>query len=723
MLRIKILDGAMGTELKRLGYEKEPYLAVLEAPSLVKEIHNSYIQAGSDIIYTNSFGANPSKFSSKESFYDFQEKCISLAKNSKSLVAYSVSPIGMLLNIPGGLTSDSVIEEYKTLFSNLKGVDYVIFETFLDVLELKLAISVLREYSNVKIIASLSYQSNCLTYNGLTPQEVGRILSFMDIQAIGVNCSFGPSEMIKIIDAYNEVVSYPLLIKPNMGLPDEDDCYHLTDTEFLNEMEEIIKKDNVAYIGGCCGTTASTIKELSKFKTVVVKRNKKIINYPFDLFNKKFLVCGDRINTTGNKLLKEALIKEDIKYIRELAVNQISNGADLLDINLSFHQTDESYLVKEVVKDFSVYVNVPLIFDTKSADVFENACKYYRGIPILNSVCLDNNYQELLAVVKKYGGVVIYLMMDEKGLIEESNINFSLKTLDKYGIPKNRTILDFGVMPISIVNNISLLLNKVKNSKRKTILGVSNISHKQPNKDIDSYFLSELINNNLSIALVNPFDIGIQKYLSSYNKLHNIKEHNKNTSESVISLEQAILNKVIVSKEFIKEHLIPLDEVVLFYQQVLTEYDKGLINLAELLIVNDIIINYRTITNSPNYQREIVFGTVFNDIHDIGKNIIISILKSSGYNVIDLGQSVSKERFLKAINTNTLCVCMSGLMTPSIKEMEETIKLIKSNYKDIPCIVGGAVINKKVSKIIGADYYGTGANDIIQILSTIGGNK
>ena len=569
-----ILDGAMGTELQKKGLKLGgiPELLNITAKDMIEEIHMSYMEAGSDIVYANTFGANGYKL--RNSGYTVSEiigSGIAIAKNAankyynktgkKVLVALDLGPIGQLLEPTGNLPFEDAYNYYKEAIEAGKDADLVIFETQTDLLEVKAAVLAAKENSNLPIMVTMTFEENMRTFTGCSVGSYAMTLDGLGVEAIGVNCSLGPKELIPVVSEIRKYTKLPIIAKPNAGLPDPlTNTYNVTPEDFAKDME-LMANVGVTIFGGCCGTNPDFIKALSdgiaKLSFEEIKKNipeyvpvcavcspTKIveINQP--------RIIGERINPTGKKKFKEALLNNDIDYILNQATEQIDAGADILDVNVGLPGIDEKAMMINAVKAIQGIVDVPLQIDSTIPEVLEAALRIYAGKPIVNSVNGEEKSMEtVLPLVKKYGACVVGLTLDENGIPKTSQGRFDIakKILDRalsYGIPKENVFIDCLTLTASAeqegVMETLKALNRVKTELGlKTVLGVSNISFGLPNREVvNQAFLTMALNNGLDLPIINPNIIAMTsafrafKLLAGYDE--NSMEYIENYSDAAI---------------------------------------------------------------------------------------------------------------------------------------------------------------------------------------------
>lgn len=774
------LDGAMGTMLQKAGMKAGsiPEELNITNPDMVIKIHRSYVNSGSDIIYANTFGAN--RYKLEESQYNTTELISAGIENarkavfgSNTLVALDIGPIGQLLEPTGSMTFDESYDIYKEQVIAGKDADLVVFETMTDLYELKSAILATKENTDLPIICTMTFEENGRTFTGCSVSAMVLTLEGLGIDAIGVNCSLGPDELYPIIEEISKWTSLPIVIKANAGLPDPNsNTYNVTPNAFAKSIEKMLPL-GLKVIGGCCGTTPkyiSTLVEIlsnkkytkpsvEKITAVCSATNTCIINRP--------RIIGERINPTGKKLFKEALLKDDINYILNQAIEQVHGGADILDINVGLPGIDEKNMMIKAVKAVQGVVDVPLQLDSTIPEVLEFALRYYNGLPIVNSVnAEEESLETVLPLVKKYGACVIGLTLDKKGIPHkaEDRVKLAEKIMNRataIGIPKENIIIDCLTLTASaeqegVMETLKALKTVKEELGLRTVLGVSNISFGLPNRElINHIFLTMALSYGLDLMIINPNIEAMTSTVKAFNVLSNIDKNSteyiahyngyKPNSQPVINnskdidLFYAIENGLKDEGARITSELLKTNEVMSIINDMLIpaldkigeQYEKGKIFLPQLILSAgvaqscfEVIKKKLAIENSQGVSKgKIVLATVKNDVHDIGKNIVKVILENYGYDVIDLGKNVDYQTVVDAaIKHNVKLVGLSALMTTTLVSMEETIKLLRDNNVDCKIMVGGAVLTPDYAKKIGADYYSRDAKMSVDIAKEVFGN-
>ncbi len=788
---IVYFDGGMGTLLQQrgLGTGKLPELWNISHSNIIRDIHKSYLDAGCDVVTTNTFGANSLKFSSSE-LDNIIKSAIQNAKeaieqsNNKSCkyIALDIGPTGKLLKPLGDLDFEDAVEIFANTIKlgSKYGADLIIIETMNDCYETKAALLAAKENSTLPVIVSNAYGEDGKLMTGASAEAMVAMLEGMGADAIGANCSLGPKQLSPIVSQLTESASVPVIIQPNAGLPKIENGKTVFDVDaiqFASEMADFVKK-GVKIVGGCCGTTPEYIKavkeKLSGISPVKTeKKNQTVVSSYTHTVNlgQKPVLIGERINPTGKKRFKQALLENDINYILSEGVNQQEKGVDILDVNVGIPDINEAEMLKKAVYELQAVLNLPLQIDTSDIKAMETALRYYNGKAMINSVNGKKESMEaIFPLVKKYGGVVVALTLDESGIPDTAEGRFEiakkiLKTANDYGIDKKDIVFDTLAMTISADNNAALCtleaLKRIKNELGShTSLGVSNISFGLPNRDaINGTFFALALENGLSAAIMNPYSQDMMRIYYTYNALKGLDTNCMeyiNAAQlftsidiaevSTTSTEQKRYNSELqkaiikgfkdkaseITKELLKTAL-PLDivnnEIIPALNEVGTGYENKTVYLPSLLmsaesakcafesIKNHMICNSKEITSSKGV---FVIATVQGDIHDIGKNIVKLILENYGFEVVDLGKDVAPEKILEAvISHKALIVGLSALMTTTVPSMEKTIKLIKEKASFCKTIVGGAVLTKEYADKIGADKYAKDAMEAVRYAQEI----
>ncbi len=785
---IVILDGGMGTLLQSqgLGNGESPEKWNITHPDVIVDIHKAYYDAGSQVVSTNTFGANCFKFSPDE-LEAVIKSAIENAKAARSkskspgekFIALDIGPLGRLLKPLGDLDFEDAVSVFaNTVKLGVKyGVDLIIIETMTDSYETKAALLAAKENSDLPVIVTNAYNEDGKLLTGASPEAMCALIEGMGADALGANCSLGPKQLADIIKKLLACSSIPVVLKPNAGLPKTENGKTVFDVmadEFAQTVKELVD-EGVRVVGGCCGTTPEYILALSKEveglqpKAISEKNITVISSYERTVeFGNKPILIGERINPTGKKRFKQALIENDINYILSEGVNQQEKGVHVLDVNVGSPDIDETKMLENVVCELQAVTPLPLQIDTSDFKAMEAALRRYNGKAMINSVNGKKESMEaVFPLVKKYGGVVVALTLDENGIPQtaEGRLEIAKKILacaNEYGISKKDIIFDTLAMTVSADKNAAAAtLSALKMIKDelgcKTSLGVSNVSFGLPNRDaINSTFFALALENGLDAAIMNPYSSEMMKTFYTFNALKGLDDNfeeyisNANSFVSTSSSAQPLAQKTSeeysselmkaivkgfkdkageITLELIKQRD-PMDvvnnEIIPALNVVGKGYEEKTVYLPQLLMSAEAAKSaFESIKASMSGKTAqdkgtFIIATVKGDIHDIGKNIVKLLLENYGFKVIDLGKDVSPEVIVQtAVETNAPIVGLSALMTTTVPAMEETIKQLRSNAPWCKIVVGGAVLTKEYADRIGADKYARDAMDTVRYAEEI----
>ena len=780
------LDGGMGTLLQAEGLApgELPETWNIEHPEKVEAIHRRYYEAGSDVVLANTFGANVCKF--HDDRYTVEEVIRAGIANAKrageqigkeTYVALDMGPTGKLLKPMGDLDFDDAYEAFAEAvrYGEKYGADLIHIETMSDTYEVKAAILAAKENSSLPVFVTMIFDERGKLLTGGDVPSVVAMLEGLRVDALGLNCGLGPKQMLPILNDLRRYTSLPIIVKPNAGLPKQkngETYYDVEPDEFARIMQEVVK-EGACVIGGCCGTTPEHIKKLvEECKDLPLREIEKKHDTIVSSYGQAVIlddmprIIGERINPTGKKKFKEALKNEDMDYILKEAITQQDKGAHILDVNVGLPDIDEVAMMEKVVKELQSVTSLPLQIDTVDGKAMERAMRIYNGKPMINSINGKQvSMDEVFPLIRKYGGVVVGLTIDEEGIPKdaEGRVRVAGKIINeaaKYGIDKKDIVIDVLTMTISSEKDgAKVTLEALKRVREefgvRTVLGVSNISFGLPRRPIvNSYFYAMAMQNGLTAGIINPSSEDMMKAYRSYNALMGFDENCTNyistyagTTETVtvqasqaaaaagnapkaagveMTLKYAIERGLKEEAHHITRDLIgtrePLDiiqeELIPALNVVGEGFEKGTVFLPQLLMSADaakiafaVIKDVLASSGQEEEKKEkIILATVKGDIHDIGKNIVKVLLENYGFDVIDLGKDVPPEAIVeKAVEENVTLVGLSALMTTTVVSMEETIKLLREKKPDCKVMVGGAVLNQDYADMIGADFYGKDA--------------
>ena len=778
---IVYLDGGMGTLLQKSGLQpgELPERWNISHPEVIKEIHKSYYDSGSNIVNTNTFGANSLKFGTdelSEIIYHAVKNADEARKASsgkqEKFIALDVGPTGKLLKPLGDLDFEDAVKAFAEVISlGVKyGVDLITIETMNDSYETKAAVLAAKENSDLPIIVTNAYGENGRLMTGADPAVMAAMLEGMGVDAIGANCSLGPKQLMGVMDELLKYCSVPVAFKPNAGLPKSDGkvTYYDVDAEEFAQDIKLAVANGVRIVGGCCGTTPEYIKNVceltrdmrpkeieKKTYSVCTSYNKAVF------FGEKPILIGERINPTGKKRFKQALLENDIGYILQEAVNQQAKGVHVLDVNVGLPGIDEAQMLTNSVCELQCVTDLPLQIDSSDPVAMESALRRYNGKAMINSVNgKEENLNAIFPLVKKYGGFVVALTLDEKGI--PSTVDGRMKIARKilltaalYGINKKDIIFDPLAMTVSAdkmsaVTTLETVKKITEQLGCNTSLGVSNVSFGLPSRDlVNAAFFTTAMGNGLSAAIMNPYSERMMEAYYSFNVVKGLDENCMDfinfasqqevqptaKQESSLTLKEAI-EKGLKEKaseittamlgnsaplDIVNAHVIPaLDNVGKRFEEKKLFLPQLLMSAEAAKASFEVIKATMSADGSSVKKGSIVIATVHGDIHDIGKNIVKLLLENYGYNVIDLGKNVPPETVLKAVTDNHApLVGLSALMTTTVPAMEETVKLIKENAPWCKTVVGGAVLTQDYADKIGADKYAADAMESVRYAESV----
>ena len=750
-------DGGFGTVLQGMGLESgtPPEIWNLTNPEKITLLHKEYIESGSNIITTNTFGVNCRKYENYKEIIKAAIDCAIEAKGQREdvFIAFDMGPTGRMLEPLGDLPFEEAVEIYSNNIKEAKGVDLIIIETMNDSYETKAAVLAAKENSSLPVFVTNAYDRSGKLMTGATPEAMIAMLEGMGVDAIGMNCSFGPDAMLEIIDSFKENSSVPIIANPNAGLPQIKDgktVFDISAKEFSRYMVKLCKK-GVTILGGCCGTTPEYIKDTVDatkdipFERISKKENTVVSSYTHAVkIENSPVLIGERINPTGKPKLKEALREKNLNYILNEGIRQADLGVHILDVNVGLPEIDESEMMKKVVFSLQSVCDVPLQLDSPNPCALESAMRIYNGKPLINSVNGEKETMDkVFPLVKKYGGAVIALTMDKSGIPEtaEGRVEIAkriIKYAEEFGIDKNEIIVDPLCLTISSDKNSALVtLEAVRllNSEGiKTSLGVSNISFGLPERGkINQSFFSAALENGLNCAIMNPFAKGMMDVYYAHRVLHGLDEgcseyieYASSGEKEVIevkedmSLEKAIIKGLKDDAQRETAQLLKTKDpieiidnyIVAALGEIGKQFEEKKAYLPQLLMAAEAaskafdVIKEKLPKKAEDSKKRVILATVKGDIHDIGKNIVKVLMESYGFKVYDLGRDTEPEKIIDCIKeTGCKFVGLSALMTTTVPAMEETIRLLRENFDDVEVMVGGAVLTEEYAKMINADKY------------------
>ena len=775
--RFVLLDGGMGTQLQTRGLQpgQKPELAALEMPDTLTAIHADYARAGADILLANTFGANAKKLAgcpcTVEQVVSASIACArSAAAETGALVALDVGPLGELLVPAGTLRFEDAYAEFAQVIraGAAAGADLVFLETMTDLYELKAAILAAKENCALPVFTSMSFESRGRTFTGCTVESYAVTAAGLGADAVGINCSLGPKEILPFAQRLCRSVpaGVPVFVKPNAGLPNPDGSYNLNAAEFAAEMKAYASI-GVSMVGGCCGTTPDFIAKLRETFAPLVPADKIPIRRSCLCTPVRFVevdgitVVGERINPTGKKRLQQALRDGDSAYPCAQAVAQAEAGAQVLDVNAGLPGIDEAATLEQLVKDLQAITDLPLQLDSSNPEALSRALRIYNGKPIVNSVNGEQKTLDtILPLCKKYGAAVVGLALDEHGIPADAEGRFAIAkriaaAANAAGIPNEDIYIDCLTLTASAqqegaVQTLEALTRCKKELGVRTVLGVSNISFGLPCRGyLNTTFLTMAMAAGLDLAIMNPNTPEMMAAVRAYRVL---TSQDKQSTDYVAAYADVQIQTTQTSKsaatvaevgaaapggdalfEAVRRGLKaearaaadaaltmrkPLDVVntslIPALDAVGDGFEKGTVFLPQLLqaataaqaAFESIKAKIAASGQAQGSKGKIVIATVKGDVHDIGKNIVRVILENYGYDVLDLGRDVAPERVVEAVRqTGAKLVGLSALMTTTVPNMQATIEALHAAGLDCKVMVGGAVLTPDYARNIGADYY------------------
>lgn len=801
-----ILDGATGTNLMAAGMPIGvcPEAWILEHKEVLLNLQRGYVEAGTNIVYAPTFTGNRIKleeYGLADRITEINTELVRLSREAvgdKALVAGDMTMTGQQLFPLGELMFEELVEVYKEQASILDkaGADLFVVETMMSLQECRAAVLAIKEVSDKPVMVTLTYNEDGRTLYGTPPEAAVVVLQSLGVDVIGINCSTGPMEMIEPVKIMAEYATIPILAKPNAGLPelvDGETVYRMTPEEFAEAGAALVEA-GAAIVGGCCGTTPEHIAALTakvkgmelitplKSHRRILSSERKAVEIDLD---GNFLVVGERINPTGKKKLQAELREGRLDLVRNMAMDQESNGAAILDINMGMNGIDELQMMKRVIYEVSSTVDCPLCIDSSHVDVIEEALKIYPGRALINSISLETEKMEkLLPVAAKYGAMFILLPLSDAGLPQnitekKAIINEIYDKALALGMSHADIVVDGLVATIGANSNAAVecfeTIDYCKNEKKlPTICGLSNISFGLPERGyVNTAFLTMAINRGLTMAIANPSQDLLMNAAFASDMLLNRPssdiryiEHMNKFTEKNAQFETVRVNKAAASGEAasgdgrvsteLSEN--PVFKAVLkgSKETIISEVDKALADGAEPdAIINDYLIpainEVGELFNSKKYflpqligsantmkeaidylepkmERKsaggdmptLVIATVEGDIHDIGKNLVVLMLKNYGYNVIDMGKDVKCEDIVDlAIKEDAAIIGLSALMTTTMMRMKDVVELCKEKGCKSKVVIGGACITQSFADEIGADGYSKDAADCVKLVERL----
>jgi len=782
-----VLDGAMGTLLQERGWNPPalPEEVNLTSPEIVRDIHASYVVAGANIVETNSFGANPIKLASRNldgRTREINAIAASLAKETvgdRLLVAGSIGPLGLLIEPLGELPFEDAVSAFKEQVAGLAegGVDFILIETMIDLREAKAAVLAVKEVApHLPFVVSFTFENNGRTLTGTPPEVAAHWTRTVGASAVGINCGSGPEEYIAIVDCLAHHTGIPIFAYPNAGLPGSQEYW---DPERFSRAGRHLVEAGASVVGGCCGTTPQHIESLVRaVRTLSLPHIKEIHGSPLCSISRlslagaeyPLLVVGERINVSRPSALREEVSRYEWNVLKKEAREQEEAGAHAIDINVSLPQIDGSRAMREAVLAAESATMLPLSLDSDNMDAIEAGLRIASGIPLINSVTAKGESLERgIALAAKYGACLVVLLLDERGILEDADKRISVakrvcECADALGFPRKRLFFDALTLSVGSDDNAARVtletVRRIRSLGACSILGISNVSYGLPQRPlINRTFLAMAMAAGLDAVIADPLDSSLMETIAAGNLLvkrdrsatafitffshRERKKEEKATEKEAIpqdqvlraaiirgeentasSLASALIESGMPSMKLINDVLVPALNVVGELYECGDYFLPQLMNSAKAAQAAFAALEKGFSAGEKSLQKgTIVMATVEGDLHDIGKNLVVLVLRSHGYNVIDLGKDVPLDAILKrATDERADMVGLSSLMTTTTKEMARAVSAVREKKLPFRVIVGGAAVTEEFARHIGADGYAPDAVGAVKLVETLLGD-
>ena len=787
--RTLLCDGAMGTMLQEAGIAAGtcPELLNVEDPDTIRSIHRAYIQAGADIIETNTFGGSSAKLSSyglddrTEELNRAAVKIAIEAADGRALVGGSIGPTGRFVTPVGDMTFEEAVDIFTLQAGAIAaaGVDLIFLETFSDIKEIRAAAIAIRSITDIPILAHITFEPSGLTLLGSSPEAAAVTLEAAGVDAIGSNCGLGPDGILDVLRRMSSVTDLPLVAIPNAGMPrlDGDRTVFPASPEDMAEPVSEFLGIGTAVIGGCCGTTPDHISRMREALDAAGKRSDRILTDPgatrlssrgsvlFVGGASPLRAVGERLNPTGRKALGQSVRDGKFDPYREEAVRQVQAGAQMLDVNVGVPGIDEEQAMVEAVLAVQQAVSVPLSIDSPRPEVIEAGLKAADGKVLINSVTGEKeSLEKVLPLARRYGAAVLGLTLDNEGIppTAQGRIAIARRILEaarRAGIPDHDLLIDCLTLSAGAeqdkveetLNALSLVRNELN---LNTVLGVSNVSFGLPSREyLNAAFLAMAARSGLSAAIVNPFhetSMGIlassrvilnqDRQASGYITLYSGSSDQGDPSPAVDMGEEEALKLAVVqghpdrARELAGILLSQGVEPMALGEKVLI---PAMSEVGERFARNEyflpqVMMSARAMKAAFEPLKEamkgmdvpskgrILMATVEGDIHDIGKNIVITLLENHGYEVIDLGKNIPADEIAReASSGETSAIGLSALMTTTMVRMKEAVDVLREAGLTLPVVVGGAAVTQDYADEIGAQGYARDATEAVDVFSRL----
>ena len=698
----------------------------------------------------------------------------------KIYVLGDISMTGLQIQPLGTMPFEELVDIYKeqVTLSVEAGVDGFVIETMMSLQEARAAVLAVKESCDLPVFVTMTFQEDGRTLYGTSPETAMVVLQEMGVDAVGINCSTGPDKMVDAVKSMKRYAKVPVIVKPNAGLPalvDGETVYDMGPDEFARAMKKLAEA-GATVLGGCCGTTPEHIcclKEALKeqmFKPLVSARERTLTterNVTSISLDGTFTIVGERINPTGKKALQEQLRQGQLDLVVEMAEEQVEKGARILDVNMGMNGIDEKEMMLKAVQELTMTVDVPLSIDSSYVEVVEQALRIYPGRALINSISLETEkFEKLIPIARKYGAMFILLPLSNEGLPKDLDekiriIDTIVASAKDHGLSTQDIVVDGLVATIGANKRAALeVFETIHYCKEElgvaTICGLSNISFGLPERVfVNTAFLTVAISQGLTMAIANPSqtlltnaalatDLLLNKeeadlrYIEGVSKTEVVTASQgesstqidghplyvavvKGKDAKITQLVEEELKQGVEPETLIDSHLIPAINYVgeLFEQK--KYFLPQLIASAETMKkAVEILEPLLEAKRRGEKLATIVMATVKGDIHDIGKNLVVLMLKNYGYDVIDLGKDVETDDILKtAIEKDAKVIGLSALMTTTMMEMKTVVDRAKEMGVKAKIVIGGAVVTQDFADEIGADGYSSDAREAVKVVSRL----
>ena len=789
---LKMFDGAMGTMLQEAGVADKPCpeYACISAPEVVRKIHAAYIEAGADIIETNTFGANPLKlqeYGLEAQTEEINQQAVKIAKavaGNKVQVAGSIGSVGQLIYPLGAVDFDVVVAAYARQIKALAeaGVDYILLETIIDIQEMRAGLIAAKSVCDLPVICQMTFEADGRTVTGTDIVTMAKILEPLGAAVLGVNCSLGPVQLLPLIEQLGKQTNLPISVQANAGMPKlvaGKTVFPLTPEEMASYVSRLVLA-GANYIGGCCGTTPEHIRQMKIALEKCQPVQRKIVSTSLCLASRsKFVnigqqeavvLIGERINPTGRKLMAAEIKQADFSMVKREALNQVAAGAGVLDVNMGVPGIDQVSVMREVVTQLAMLVEVPLSIDSTDPKVIEVGLRYYPGRALINSVS-DNAVlkQQVFALAKKYGAAVILLPLTENQLPQTAEerleiIERLVTEAKQAGLTDNDLMLDALVLTVAtdaqaaqeVLKTLQLYKNKFG---YPTTMGLSNISFGLPKREcLNMAFYNLAIMQGLTSPIINPLLPQIQETTAALAVLLGKDQQGIKYSQLAANAQEQESNAVVAPPENILQELTQTimtgekERAVLLTRQAIEQgypvlkianeslslgmqligekFSTGKAFLPQVLLSAESMRAAFNILQENLKQEDlpsqgtVLLATVQGDIHDLGKNIVAALLTNNGFKVLDLGKDVSPEMIIACVERDKPdIVGLCALMTTTLPAMQATIKALQKMKFPGSIMVGGAVVTADYAESIEAQMYAADAIKAVALAKNYCENK